>query len=235
VVNAAYVLHRLDSLTLHYPGGLEHQALERTAYLHLTLTDNAGGGYRATIVLDSLRASASAVPISTDSLAPLRGLRWTATVTPAGELSDLVADRSTSLGDQLANHLRLLFPVLPAAGARAGGRWADSMHFPLKTDAFDATEEASVSYRAAQDLWSGGLKIESKTKYQRAGMGTRFNQQLEMKASGQRDGAHYLGRNGVLLSAEGRESGTMTIKVPATGQTVPVDQSGRFEIRGSGR
>jgi hypothetical protein len=235
VANAAYLLHRLDSLTLHLPGGLQQQTLERTAYLHLTLADEAAGGYRATIVLDSLRASASAVPISPDSLAPLRGLRWTATVTPAGALSALVADRSTTLGDQLANHLRLLFPVLPAAGARAGAQWGDSTRFPLKADAFDATEQARAAYQAAEDRRSGGLKIESKTTYQRAGTGTQFNQRLEMKASGRRDGAYYLGRNGVLLSAEGRDSGTMTIAVPATGQTVPVDQSGRFEIRAIGR
>lgn len=235
VANAAYVLHRLDSLTLHLPGGLQQQTLDRTAYLHLTLADEATGGYRATIVLDSLRASASAVPISPDSLAPVRGLRWTARVTPVGELSDLVADRSTTLGDQLTNQLRLLFPVLPTAGARAGGQWADSTRFPLKADAFDATEQARASYQAAAERRSGGLKIESKTTYQRTGTGTQFNQRLEMKASGQRDGAYYWGRDGVLLSAEGRELGTMTIAVPATGQMVPVDQSGRFQIRAIGR
>jgi hypothetical protein len=194
----------------------------------------AGSDYRVTVVLDSLHATASAVPVPADSLTPLRGLQWTATVTPAGRLSNLVANRSTTLGDQLANHLRLFFPALPAGGAQAGAQWRDSTQFPLKADAFDATEQVLTTYQAADD-GRGGLKIENRSAYRRSGTGMQFNQRLEMTASGQRDGVYRLGRDGVLLGAEGHESGTMTITVPAQGQNVPVDQSGRYEIRAVGR
>jgi len=233
VTNAGYILHRLDSLTLHLPGNaVQQQSLERTAYLHVTLAE-ASGSYRATIVLDSLRASASAVAVSEDSLKPVRGTRWTATLSPDGQLSNLVADRSTTLGDQLTNQLRLLFPTLPSGGARAGAVWADSVDFPLKADAFDATEHARTSYRAADD--GSGLKIESTGMYTRAGTGKRFDQQMEMTASGKRKSIHRLGRNGTLVAAEGSESGDMTITVPAVGQTVPVTQTSRYDIRAASR
>jgi hypothetical protein len=234
VNNAGYILRRRDSLTLHLPGGaVQRQSLDRTAFLHLTLTEGSGGDYRATIVLDSLQATASAIAVPPDSLAPVRGTRWTATVGPTGRLSNLVADRSTTLGDQLANHLRLLFPVLPAGGARAGSEWSDSTQFPLKADAFDATEQARTTYRAAED--GKVFRVESSGTYTRAGKGMRFNQRLEMTGSGKRQGAHRLGRDGILVSADGSDSGNMTITVPSVGQTVPVEQSGRYEIRATGR
>jgi hypothetical protein len=233
--NAGYVFHRLDSLTLHLPGGaVQQQLLDRTAYLHVTLAE-AGGSYRATIVLDSLHAIASAVAVPEDSLAPARGTRWTATVGPDGRLSKIVADRSTTLGDQLTNQLRLLFPTLPSGGARAGAAWTDDAEFPLKADAFDATEQARTSYRAADDGSGNGLKIESTGTYTRAGKGKRFDQQMEMTASGKRQSVHRLGQNGTLAAADGSESGDMTITVPAVGQTVPVTQSARYEIRATGR
>lgn len=233
VSNAAYTLYRLDSLTLHLPGNaLQQQSLERTAYLRLTLTEGVGG-YRATIVLDSLQAKASAIAMPPDSLTPVRGTRWTAVVTPSGEIRDLTADRSTTFGDQLTNHLRLLFPTLPAGGAKIGSTWADSTRFPLRADAFDATEQATTGYRALDD--NKGLKIESDGTYKRSGKGMRFQQELEMTASGKRRGRYNLGRDGVLVSAEGSESGDMTITIPSTGQTVPVDQSGHYRIRAIGR
>ena len=63
----------------------------------------------------------------------------------------------------------------------------------------------------------------------------RFNQRLEMTGSGKRQGAHRLGRDGILVSAAGSDSGNMTITVPSIGQTVPVEQSGRYEIHATGR
>jgi hypothetical protein len=235
VSNAGYTLRRLDSLRLHLPGGAtQQQSLERTAYLRLTLTEGAGGTYRATIVLDSLHAAASAVAVPADSLVSVRGIRWTATVTTAGHVSNLVAHRPTTLGDQITNHLRLLFPVLPTGGAKAGAEWTDSTQFPLKADAFDATEQVRVSYRAEDDNGKG-IRIRSNGTYTRAGTGKRFDQQLGMTASGKRQNVHRFGGDGVLLSAEGSDSGKMTITVPSVGQTVPVDQSGRYEIRATGR
>jgi hypothetical protein len=233
VRDAAYTLERHDSLTLQLPGGASQlQLIDRTAYLRLTIIPDTTG-YQATIVLDSLQASAGGVPAVLDSLTPARGTRWTATLTPEGKLSGLTADRSSTLGDQVGSNLRSLFPGLPAGGVRTGMEWTDSTEVPLKADAFVATERAVTNYRAVESndpRARRGVRLESNGTYERTGKGTQFDQQLEMTASGMRSAVHHLSQDGVLVSAEGSDAGDMTITVPAVGQTVPVKQAGTYTI-----
>ena len=95
VRDAAYALVRHDSLNLQLPGGANQLQLnDRTAYLHLTLARDTNG-FLATIVLDSLQVAVGGVPASPDSVIPARGTRWTAALSPNGQLSGLKADRSS--------------------------------------------------------------------------------------------------------------------------------------------
>jgi hypothetical protein len=55
-------------------------------------------------------------------------------------------------------------------------------------------------------------------------------QELEMSATGTRTGVHRLGLDGVLVSAQGTDTGEMTISVPALGQTVPITRSSTYAI-----
>jgi hypothetical protein len=233
VRDAAYMLQRHDSLTLQLPGGASQlQSIDRTAYLRVTLTPDTAG-YQATIVLDSLQASAGGVPAVVDSLTPARGTRWTATLTSEGRLSALMADRSTTLGDQVGSNLRSLFPGLPPGGVRVGMEWADTTEVPLRADAFEATERALTNYRAVESddpRAKKAIKLESNGKYERTGKGKQFDQQLEMTAAGSRSAVHYLSQDGVLVLAQGSDAGDMTITVPAVGQTVPVKQTGTYSI-----
>jgi hypothetical protein len=233
VRNAAYTLERHDSLSLQLPGGASQvQLIDRTAFLRVTIVPDTSG-YRATIVLDSLQASAGGVPAVLDSLTPARGTQWTATLTPEGKLSALTADRSSTLGDQVGSNLRTLFPGLPSGGVRAGMEWTDTTEVPLKVDAFEATERALISYRAVESDDSRAkkaLRLESSGTFERTGKGTQFDQQLEMIATGTRTATHYLGQDGALISAQGTDSGDITITVPAVGQTVPVKQTGTYSI-----
>lgn len=231
--NAAYTLERHDSLLLQLPGGANQQQLiDRTAYVNVTLVPDTGG-YQATIVLDSLQASAGGVPAGLDSLVPAWGTRWTATLSANGELSTLTADRSTTMGDQVGATLRSLFTALPPGGVRVGMEWADTTDVPIRADAFDAAERAITSYRAVESddpRAKKAIKVESNGSYQRTGKGVQFDQHLEMSGAGTRTAVHYLSQEGVLLSARGSDSGDMTITIPAVGQTVPVKQAGSYTI-----
>jgi hypothetical protein len=233
VRDAAYALERHDSIDLQLPGGANQlQLIDRTAYLHVTLARDTAG-YQATIVLDSLQAAVGGVPATPDSIIPARGTRWTATLTPEGELSALWADRSTTLGDQIGSNLRSLFPALPPGGARIGMEWTDTAEVPIRADAFDATERSLTNYRAVESddpRAKKAIKLESSGSYQRTGRGKQYDQQLEMTASGMRSAVHYLSPDGTLVSARGSDSGNMTITVPAVGQTVPVKQAGSYSI-----
>lgn len=238
VRNASYTLVRHDSLLMQLPGGASQQQLiDRTAYLSVTLVPDTGG-YQAGIVLDSLEASVGGVPALPDSLLPAWGTRWTGRLTPNGALSALTADRSTTLGDQVGANLRSLFPALPAGGVRVGMEWTDTTNVPVRANAFDASERGITRYRAVESddaRAKRAIRLESSGSFDRTGKGMQFEQQLEMSSSGTRTGIHYLGQDGVLISARGREAGDMTISVPAVGQTVPVKQAGSYTITSPGQ
>jgi hypothetical protein len=231
--DAGYTLVRHDSLMIQLPGGASQlQLIDRTAYLRLSLTRDTAG-YLANIVLDSLQAAVGGVPAVLDSVLPARGTRWTATLTPTGELSALKADRSSTLGDQIGSNLRSLFPALPPTGVRSGMDWTDTTEVPIRADAFDAVERSTTRYRAVDSDDPNArkaLKLESNGSYQRSGKGTQYDQKLEMTASGSRSAVHYISPDGTLASAQGNDAGDMTITVPAVGQTVPVKQAGSYSI-----
>jgi hypothetical protein len=231
--DVGYQLVRHDSITLQLPGGANQvQLLDRTAYIHLSLTRDTNN-YLATIVLDSLQAAIGGVPAAPDSIIPARGTRWTATLTPDGDLSALRADRSTTAGDQVGSSLRALFPALPSGGVRSGMEWTDTTEVPIRADAFDAVERSLTTFRASDSddpKSKKALKLESNGTYQRKGKGTQYDQQLEMTASGSRTAVYYVNPDGTIAAARGSDSGDMTITVPAVGQTVPVKQAGSYTI-----
>lgn len=231
--DAGYALVRHDSLTLQLPGGANQlQLIDRTAFLRLSLAPDTNG-YLVTIVLDSLQASVGGVPAVLDSILPAKGTRWTGFLTPAGELSALKADRSSTLGDQIGSNLRALFPTLPPGGVKSGMEWTDTTEVPIRADAFDAIERSLIRYRATDSddpRVKKAVKLESSGTYQRSGKGTQYDQQLEMTASGSRSTVYLMSQDGMLVSARGSDAGDMTITIPAVGQTVPVKQTGTYTI-----
>jgi hypothetical protein len=238
VRGAAYRLEHRDSLVLQYPGGASQtQTRDRVAFLRLTLAGAPEQGtYSVTITLDSLEALESGTPVPADSAAAARGTVWSGTVSSVGTLSPLKADRSGTLTDELAGHLRLLFPALPQGGVREGMQWTDSTQYPLVADAFTGTESSVTVYRAAEKQETDGrdaIPLETSSKYIRAGKRVQAEQELEMTASGTRTGVHRLSVDGVLVSAQGTDTGTMVISVPALGQTVPITRSSTYAVTSS--
>ncbi|MEP6687252.1 MAG: hypothetical protein ABJC36_02825 [Gemmatimonadales bacterium] len=236
--NLGYRLERHDSLSLQYPGGAtQEQVRDRIAFLRVTVTESpTPGAYQVAIVLDSLQALEGGQPVSPDSVAAARGTRWTATLTGGGGLGALTPDRTGTLPDELTGRLRLLFPALPAGGVREGMEWTDTTEYKLTADAFPGSERAVTTYQAAASDAPGmrkGITLESNGSYDRTGTRNQGDQELQMQATGKREGAHVLGLDGSLISARGSESGDMTITVPTVGQTVPVKQSGSYAITSS--
>lgn len=240
VQGAAYRLEHRDSLVLQYPGGASQtQARDRVAFLQLTLAEAPeAGSYSVAITLDSLEALESGTPVPADSVAAARGTVWSGTLSSVGTLSPLTADRSSTLTDELAGHLRLLFPALPQGGVREGMQWTDSTQYPLVSDAFTGTESSVTVYRATdKEETEGGdaIPLETSGKYDRNGKRVQAEQELEMTASGTRTGIHRLGLDGVLVSAQGTDTGEMMISVPALGQTVPITRSSTYAVTSLGR
>jgi hypothetical protein len=235
VRGATFRLEHQDSLVFQYQGGASQtQTRERVALVHLTIAEApARGTYRVTVTLDSLTALESGSPVPTDSVAAALGATWSGTLSAVGTLSQLQPDRPGTLTAELAGHLRLLFPALPQGGVREGMQWADSASYPLVSDAFTGNEQAVTVYRASDKEEVAGreaIPLETSSKYRRSGKRVQGGQELEMTASGTRSGVHRLSLDGVLVSAEGTDSGEMTISVPAVGQTVPVSRSSTYAV-----
>jgi hypothetical protein len=227
-----FAFERRDSLTLQLPGGATQvQEFRRTAYLGITIR-GAAPPYEVAIQLDSLRQQGGSVP--PDSLYRAEGTRWTAALSPNGALTDLHADRSSTVGDQVGATLPVLFPALPLAGLEQGSAWTDTTERSLKADAFDAVEHAVTNYRAT-GADGRAITIESSTTFERTGKGGQAAQPMEMTAGGARRGVYRFGRNGGVLTAAGADSAEITISVPAVGQTVPVSQRATWRIEAVGK
>jgi hypothetical protein len=235
VSGARYRLEHRDSLVFEYQGGgSQTQIRDRTALVHLTIAPAASrGSYRVTVTLDSLEATESGTPVPPDSVTAALGTTWSGTLSGVGTLSELKPDRSGTLTAELAGFLRYLFPALPEGGVREGMQWTDSTSYPLVSDAFTGSEEAVTVYRASEKAEVDGreaIPVETSSKYSRSGKRVQGDQELEMTASGTRSGTHRLSEGGVLVSAQGTDTGEMTISVPAVGQTVPVTRSSTYAV-----
>ncbi len=235
VKDARFRLEHRDSLVLQYQGGASQtQAKDRVAFVHMTVAGAAQPGtYNVSVTLDSLEATESGTPVTPDSVAAAKGTVWSGTLSNVGTLSELQADRASTLTDELAGHLRLLFPALPQGGVREGMQWTDSTQYPLVSDAFSGTEQSVTVYRAAEKAEADGsdvIPLEASSKYSRSGKRVQGDQELEMTATGTRTGVHRLSLDGVLVSAQGTDTGEMKISVPAVGQEVPITRSSTYAI-----
>jgi hypothetical protein len=235
VQGVRYRLEHRDSLVFQYQGGASQiQTRDQVALVHLTIAEApAPGSFQVTVTLDSLEALESGNPVPPDSVAAALGTTWSGTLSAVGTLSELEADRPGTLTAELAGHLRYLFPALPQGGVREGMQWTDSTSYPLVSDAFTGSEQAITVYRASDKLEVSGqdaIPLETSAKYGRSGKRVQGEQELEMTASGTRSGIHRLSVEGVLVSAQGTDTGEMTISVPAVGQTVPVTRSSTYAV-----
>jgi hypothetical protein len=224
---ATYAIERRDSLTLELQGGNQVQQFSRTAYLTVAIAEGSGG-YHTTIRLDSLRQEEGGT-VSADSVLKAEGTTWTGTLTPQGRLGDLKADRSSGVGDQVGASLGVLFPVLPTAGLQGATTWSDTAVRTLKTDAFDAKEQAISNYKLVKQ--DGRVYVvDAAAAFQRTGTGGQPGQPMEMTSQGTRKTAYQFGADGLVAGAVGADSAEMTISVPAVGQTVPVHQRASWKI-----
>ena len=174
-----YALHRRDSVTVQLPSGpTQAQIWGRTVYLRTTV-EPAGAGAterRIEVVIDSIVLDQD-VDFPKVMLDSATGTRWTGWFLPTGRLEDLVASKSSLVGEQIRNQLRLFFPVLPANGANLGSEWSDSTTSPVKVSAFEATEQALSRYRVAGfDIHAGTdvIRIDAARTSGLAASGSQF-------------------------------------------------------------
>ncbi len=218
-----YRLDSRDSLAMEMPdGSFQRTVTVKSAFLTLGLRSQ-GSYFAADIRLDS---------IVFDRITPLqpmadsaRDTRWVGRMALTGRFDSLSTAKPTMLGEQVRAMLNRLVPVLPDSGAAPGERWTDSTSVPYRVMAgFDATEERRAEFRAGKWESSGDtsmLPIQSTMTYAVSGSGSGFGQEIQIEGGGRTRGTHRLSAAGILLRAEVTDSVTMTLTVPAVGQSVP--------------
>lgn len=218
-----YAFARRDSVAATMPSGeAQVQLLACTAYLTISWIA-ADSGTKITGTVDSLVAdSGQVLPFAVIDSA--RGTRWTALRPPGGGLTGLTATRTSLLGDQIRDQLMLLFPHLPAEGARSGSHWEDSTDAPSRVSAFEASQSFHFASDAAAAEAGGVLPMQVVVSRSATGEATQFGQPITLKATGSDTLAYRLGSDGRVLEAGGRRWTSLVVELSSIGQTVPVSE-----------
>lgn len=222
-----YALARRDSLSAAMPTGEQQvQLLGRTAFVTVAwvATDT---GTRISAAIDSVVAD-TGITFVQAALDSARGTRWSGMRQPNGQLTALTGSPRSLVGDQVRDELQLLFPILPADGARSGGTWTDSVTGPVRVSAFEASETAALASRAGAGGNSGGVEIAVVRARTANGEGTQFGQPITVRATGSDTLYYQLGPDARVLSVSGVRSTNLVVDLPSIGHSVPAHERSAF-------
>lgn len=226
---------RFDSLVTTHQGGITQvQTFGRTAFLTVRTEADSGGGYRVFFVLDSIRRDPRSTMFQ-PALDSAQGVRWSALMAPSGGLDSVRVEGGSTLAANLSGELsRLFFPAIPSAGLAIGSEWDDTAQVVIGGLAVSLTEHANTHYRVPEQTVPKdrpSLRIEALARLDRTGADSSTGRVIEASGGGTDSTLFYLGRGGQFLGVEGADSVGMVFTVPAVGQSVPVQQYGRYRIQ----
>lgn len=221
---ARYAFSRHDSVVATMPSG-ESQRLTvgRTAFLTLTWIA-ADSGTRVTAAIDSLVPDSGTAPNAIAVFDSARGTRWTGLRTPNGKLTNLSGGTPSLAADQIRDQLFLLFPLLPKDGVSSGQTWIDSVEVPTRLSAFEAIEQVVRQSSAGSAAGSAPLPIDVVRQRNASSKVMQFGQEMLVTGQGVDSLLYQLGADGRVLSVSGRRHTSITIQLPAIGQSVPAQE-----------
>jgi hypothetical protein len=234
VSGGKFRLDSRDSLAMEMPdGSFQRTVTAKSAFLTITLVSR-GSALTADIALDSMmldRPNAMVQPLVDSAI----GTRWQGTVRSTGELDSLSANKISVLGEQVRAMVSRLLPTLPDSGVKPGDRWETRGRLPYQVMAgFSANEERAAEFQAGKWEDRNGtraLNIESAVSYTVTGSGSGFGQEIQVSGSGRAQGSHRVSAGGLLLTAQVSDSVSLTLTVPAVGQSVPTTVITSYSIR----
>jgi len=226
---------RFDSLITTHQGGITQvQTFGRTAFLSVRTEPDSGGGYRVFFALDSIRRDPRSTMFQ-PALDSAQGVRWSALMAPSGGLDSIRVEGGSTLAANLSGELsRLFFPAIPAGGLAIGSEWDDTAQVVIGGLSVNLTERASTHYRVPEQTVpreEPSLRIQGLAQLARTGADSSTGQVIEATGAGIDSTLFFLGQGGRFLGVEGADSVGMVFTVPAVGQSVPVQQFGRYRIR----
>jgi hypothetical protein len=222
---ARYSFSRRDSVIATMPSGESQElVVGRTAFLTLTWIA-ADTGTRITAAIDSLVPDSGTAPTAIAVFDSARGNRWTALRTPTGKLTNITGGTPSLAADQIRDQLFLLFPMLPKDGVGSGQAWTDSVEVPTRLSAFPTTETVVRQSVAGTASGSAPLPIDVVRQRSASSKVMQFGQEMLVTGQGVDSLQYQLAHDGRVLAVTGRRHTSITIELPAIGQSVPAQET----------
>ena len=137
------------------------------------------------------RGAENGVPVPLDSVAAARGTHWTGTLSTPARCRSSRPNRRSTLGDELAGTSGSCFPAIPQGGVREGMEWTDTDQYHLVAGRVHRHRDGGRWPTAPPTADMDGAKpipLETSSKYTRSGTRVQGEQELEMTATGTRNG-----------------------------------------------
>ena len=141
---------------------------------------------------------------------------------------------SSGGAQDVAGLVQQIVPRIPNTGARPNSLWLDSANGPTSTDIFKVSERRNGTWSTGNlTRVSGGqtMAVRLREDFEQIGSGSNDRQLLTYTSQGRRTGTYYVESGGRLLSAQLRDSATISIGVPATRGVMSGTRVTRTEIR----
>lgn len=199
----------------------QRQAGELTAFLHVTLTDTAGGSVMG-VVVDSLQAdTALSIPAPLQDSA--RGASWHALVAPGGRISGLTRVHSTPLSGIFEGFLRRFLPPV-ARGRKAGDTWTDTLDTTDNIPDGLLNIRTVTNYLAGTETFAGAkaLRVVAASSSAMTGQQQTPGGQTNIEGTGITNTTYYLGPDRRYLGGSSKQVQNLKVSGSFAPQPVPI-------------
>jgi hypothetical protein len=198
----------------------------RVFYFTANLTPQ-GEALRVTLTVDSIgRYEVGPASPRTEQI---RGLTFTGTLAPNGEIRGLTGGDSTvRVVTELADGLSHLYPRIPSRGLEPGAQWTDTTQTTSRTGGAPLTVVQVSQHRAEPPTGAGptdAIPIRTETAYRFSGQGSQGGQAYSVNGEGRRHTVELLGLRGVFHGLTLADTSTFTVSLPALDITIPGRQT----------
>jgi len=227
-----YVITRRLHVEQSFGGQAQVQDVGARLFVTVAVAGPADArGYPTTFTVDSIVPDSGTPDPLGIPMSKVRALVFAGRLAPMGEFDGVAASDTSALMNlaQFVGNFRDFLPRIPAAGARVGAAWTDTIMLAQR----DAGGTTGVSRRAivrsAATDWEDHagaqtLRIESAASYDLTGAGQRNGQAFEVSGTGTGNARLFLGEDGRFVGGESRDSTNLTVSLPTQGLTIPVVQ-----------
>lgn len=226
-----YVITRLFHVQQSFGGQPQVQDLGARLFVTVAIAGPADAGrYPTTITVDSIVPDSTTPEPLGSMLAKVRGLVYAGRLAPVGEFEGGPASDTTAIVNvtQFVPNFRDFLPRIPAAGAKVGANWTDTLVMGQRAGSGSGMSRRAI-VRSMAAAWEdrGGapsLRIETSTTYDMKGAGQNSGQAFEVSGTGAGMARVFLSEDGRFVGGEARDSMNMSVTLPTQGATIPTIQ-----------